>query len=64
MPEEGTYCGCCGRDIEERAMWCGDCLSHVTNTGPFWDRTYYGQFERTCPFEIANAAESLVDMEI
>lgn len=45
------YCGCCGRQIGERELWCRDCTAHVKHTSePIWERTYFAQYGKDCPF--------------
>lgn len=52
MPKEKQFwgCGCCGREIGEIAEWCKDCEKHVTKAVDPWDRTYFAQFNKGCPF--------------
>ena len=57
---EGSYCGCCARPIIGTAIWCGDCnREHIIQGGArcflaLWERTYYAQYEKECPFTEAD----------
>jgi hypothetical protein len=47
------HCGCCGRPISNQE-WCTDCAKHLLpyQRGlPPWDRTYFAQHGKDCPFE-------------
>lgn len=47
-----TLCGCCGR--EWTGDWCDKCRPHIPKAfgAPPWDRTYFAQHGRDCPFQI------------
>lgn len=44
-------CGCCGREIGETQIWCADCDRHIAKHGELWDRTYWAQYGKACPFQ-------------
>lgn len=45
------HCGCCGR--ETIGEWCLRCRQHILKAPlPPWDRTYFAQFKRFCPFRM------------
>lgn len=46
--EFADYCGCCGNPCV--GDWCCGCASHVTRWGPPWERTYFAQHDKECPF--------------
>jgi hypothetical protein len=56
LPKERDYCGCCGREIRWSASsssvrsWCDECVPHLGDTGPAWERTYFALHRKTCPF--------------
>lgn len=59
---DGDYCGCCGREMRGGGWFCRDCAGHVlpVNDGTFsgrspWDRTYFAQHKRDCPFGSARS---------
>ena len=47
------YCGCCGNEIPY-GEWCLKCSRHLVperrGLAP-WDRTYFAQFAKACPYE-------------
>jgi len=51
---EDAYCGCCGRRSGEGSdptfFWCAKCRKHVLDYGPPWEKTYYAQRGKDCPF--------------
>ncbi len=49
-PHEG-HCGCCGRPTPD-GEWCLRCAQHLgpSHLSP-WDRTYFGQHGKECPFD-------------
>jgi len=60
---EGDYCGCCGREVFDSASlfaWCAQCLSHLAQpaSNPPWERTYYAQHGKDCPFQEELKGES------
>lgn len=46
-------CGCCGRELKrDVGGWCPDCAKHLLPANvPPWDRTYFAQFGKPCPFD-------------
>ena len=45
------YCGCCGsKRVGELEDWCAACKEHVAKGGSLWDRTYFAQHDKPCPF--------------
>ncbi len=56
-----SYCGCCGNTCSQ-SDWCNRCLDHVKPQRklallsfcgyylPDWERTFYAQHERNCPY--------------
>lgn len=46
-------CGCCGRELKwDGGYWCRDCAAHVAPPDrPLWERTFFAQFGKLCPFE-------------
>lgn len=54
------YCGCCGNEIGRSTRtdpdWCQRCRPHIKGytDAPVWDRTYFAQFKRDCPFQVAS----------
>lgn len=54
--EVRNYCGCCARVIRGvgallSAEWCRDCSLHVAKEGQAYDRTYFAQTGRECPYQ-------------
>ncbi len=51
-PRTECYCGCCGRPCGAGAVWCADCVPHLSPNAqkPPWDRTHFARFRRECPF--------------
>lgn len=48
-----SYCGCCGTEIQH-GDWCLKCSQHLlpANRGlPIWERTYFAQFGKDCPYQ-------------
>ncbi len=48
-------CSCCGGKIEAQTQaqrWCTRCSDHVLKDVPFWEATWYAQYEKYCPFTI------------
>jgi hypothetical protein len=47
-------CGCCGGRLAspECDLWCERCIPHTDRTGTLdlWDRSYYAQHGKPCPF--------------
>ena len=55
MPMSEPYCGCCGRELDGNSdLWCKRCAEHVhPDRGVrLWDRTYFAQHGKYCPFQI------------
>lgn len=49
-----NFCGCCGRESGMHD-WCKRCVAHILPQRfgfAAWDRTYYAQHQRDCPFQI------------
>lgn len=61
-------CGCCGnpvgfvRDQFDRE-WCKNCEGHVLSYGQMYDRTYFAQFNRECPYEVNRGVIQQLDKE-
>jgi hypothetical protein len=48
------FCGCCGGDIDvdgDIEDWCRLCEEHVLSEGALWNRTFYAQWKRPCPYQ-------------
>jgi hypothetical protein len=50
--DEEYFCGCCGRPATETQVWCDDCETHVSHSGPLPYRTFHAQHKRACPFQV------------
>ena len=56
-----SYCGCCSGDLDDsRSDWCNRCHPHVLSDTrpdrtfrPQYDRTYFAQFGRECPYQVS-----------
>lgn len=53
------FCGCCGNGIGRSTRsdpdWCRRCKPHVRTypaSLPPWERTYYAQHKRDCPYQV------------
>lgn len=55
IEQETSYCGCCGQQNDTDIFWCDDCYTHLdfsqkSYNKHLWERTYYAQYEKPCPF--------------
>lgn len=48
------FCGCCGNETDG-GDWCRKCRSHVAKTGTMYERTFYAQNGRECPYQVGLA---------
>lgn len=61
---EQLYCGCCGNEIGQGPRsdpdWCSRCQSHIKGYtwAPPWERTFFAQHKRDCPFQVPTAEEA------
>jgi len=49
------YCGCCGNEVPY-GEWCLKCTAHLKPAErglSMWDRTYFAQHGKDCPFQFA-----------
>lgn len=64
MDAETGYCGCCGGDLDGNSdLWCKRCADHVLpDRGVrLWDRTYFAQHGKDCPFQMYAATKEKTD---
>ena len=56
----GNFCGCCGRSIPY-GEWCLKCSQHLLPEKshlPPWERTYFAQHGKDCPFQDEEGASN------